>query len=68
MQQDYWVVINEEEQYSIWPTGKEVPAGWSTVGQSAAKDACLAEIERLWVDMRPRSLREAMNRAGTEAP
>ena len=61
------VVINAEEQYSIWPAGKEIPAGWSTVGVEMEKKDCLAEIERLWVDMRPRSLREAME-GGTRSP
>ncbi|MBS0444627.1 MAG: MbtH family NRPS accessory protein [Proteobacteria bacterium] len=68
MQQDYLVVVNEEEQYSIWPAGKEVPAGWSTLGAPAAKEACLADIERLWVDMRPKSLRMAMDRDMARQP
>ena len=63
MEQEFWVVINEEEQYSIWPAGRAIPDGWSKVGERASKEVCLAEIERLWVDMRPKSLRDAMNRA-----
>jgi MbtH protein len=57
----YKVVINDEEQYSIWPEGREAPAGWFEVGVSGSKDDCLAHIERVWVDMRPRSLRERMD-------
>lgn len=60
MQSNYYVVINDEAQYSIWPIDKAIPAGWSTVGQANSREACLADIERLWVDMRPLSLRRAM--------
>ncbi|MDJ1136010.1 MbtH family protein [Streptomyces iconiensis] len=58
---DYTVVINDEEQYSIWPTGREVPAGWHEVGVSGAKDVCLAHIKEVWTDMRPKSLRDQMS-------
>jgi MbtH protein len=52
------VVMNEEEQYSIWPSWKEIPDGWAQVGPAdAPKAECLAYIERTWVDMRPRSAR-----------
>lgn len=54
------VVVNDEEQYSIWPDGREVPEGWRAVGQPAVRDDCLDYIERTWVDMRPLSLRRAM--------
>lgn len=56
----YEVVVNHEEQYSIWPAGRIVPDGWSTVGVSGAKDLCLDHIEEVWTDMRPLSLRRAM--------
>jgi MbtH protein len=56
----YLVVVNEEEQYSIWPEGRTVPAGWRAVGEAAPKDECLAYIETHWTDMRPLSLRRAM--------
>ncbi|OYP10556.1 MbtH family protein [Streptomyces sp. FBKL.4005] len=56
----YVVVVNDEEQYSIWPAGREVPAGWRAVGRAATKDECLADIETRWTDMRPLSLRRAM--------
>jgi MbtH protein len=54
------VVVNLEEQYSIWPIDRDVPAGWSEAGMSGTKDECLAFIERVWTDMRPLSLRRAM--------
>ena len=54
------VVINDEEQYSIWPEYKEVPAGWRAVGPVGKKAECLAYINEHWTDMRPRSLREHM--------
>lgn len=56
----YHVVRNDEEQYSIWPDSRELPAGWDVVGEPADKAGCLARIEELWTDMRPRSLRERM--------
>jgi MbtH protein len=56
----YAVVVNHEEQYSIWPTYKELPLGWTAIGKSGTKDECLAEIEVLWTDMRPLSLRRRM--------
>ncbi|MBB3256944.1 MbtH protein [Paraburkholderia bannensis] len=56
----YQVVINHEEQYSIWPDFKEVPAGWSKVGVQGNKQTCLEHIEKVWTDMRPLSLRQAL--------
>lgn len=53
----YEVVVNDEDQYSIWPVGRPLPAGWQTVGVSGPKAQCLAHIQTVWVDMRPRSLR-----------
>lgn len=57
----YTVVINDEEQYSIWETGRELPAGWRDGGFSGSREDCLAHVDRVWTDMRPRSLREAMD-------
>lgn len=54
------VVINDEEQYSIWPDYKDVPAGWRAVGPVGKKAECLEYINANWTDMRPRSLREHM--------
>ncbi len=56
----YVVVLNEEEQYSIWPADQEVPSGWRRVGKTGSKQECLDYIEEVWVDMRPKSLREAL--------
>jgi MbtH protein len=52
------VVMNDEEQYSIWAAGREVPAGWRTVGAERSQQECLAHIEQVWTDMRPKSLRD----------
>lgn len=54
------VVINHEEQYSIWPKHKSIPAGWKAVGKDGTKGECLAYIKEVWTDMRPLSLRIAM--------
>jgi MbtH protein len=54
------VVTNNEEQYSIWPERKTLPEGWITVGWRGSKADCLAYIEEVWIDMRPRSLRIAL--------
>jgi len=59
----YKVVVNHEEQYSIWPEYKEVPLGWREVGKSGLKPECLAYIKEVWTDMRPLSLRKRMEEA-----
>ena len=56
----YKVVINHEEQYSIWPADREPPLGWKAVGQQGFKAECLAYIKDVWTDMRPLSLRQKM--------
>ncbi|MEU9115315.1 MbtH family NRPS accessory protein [Streptomyces sp. NPDC048483] len=56
--QAYQVVVNHEEQYSIWPAQREVPEGWRPVGTTGPKDDCLAYINEVWTDMRPLSLRQ----------
>jgi len=56
----YDVVVNDEDQYSIWPVGRAVPPGWRAVGFQDSEESCLAHIAEVWTDMRPRSLREAM--------
>ncbi|OLD64642.1 MAG: MbtH family protein [Acidobacteria bacterium 13_1_40CM_2_68_5] len=58
----YRVVVNDEEQYSIWPLDKENAPGWKDEGKSGTKAECLAHIKEIWTDMRPRSLREKMDR------
>jgi MbtH protein len=52
------VVMNHEEQYSIWPAHRALPAGWQALGQPGKKAECLRYIEERWTDLRPRSLRE----------
>ena len=56
----YKVVVNHEEQYSIWPEYKENPLGWKDVGKIGPKAECLAHIKEVWTDMRPLSLRKKM--------
>jgi MbtH protein len=56
----YQVVVNHEEQYSIWPADREPPAGWRPVGKSGPKAECLEYIKEVWTDMRPLSLRKKM--------
>lgn len=61
--QIYQIVINHEEQYSIWPEGRELPRGWKAVGKSGPRIDCQVYIKEVWTDMRPLSLREAMKQA-----
>jgi uncharacterized protein YbdZ (MbtH family) len=56
----YKVVVNHEEQYSIWPDYKDLPPGWNDGGKSGNKAECLAYIKEVWTDMRPLSLRRKM--------
>jgi MbtH protein len=63
----YAVVVNDEEQYSIWPVGKEIPLGWREVGKSGSKAECLEHIKQVWTDMRPLSLRKSMEEAAKKA-
>jgi MbtH protein len=58
----YKVVVNHEEQYSIWPAGRENALGWKDVGKSGTKEECLDYIEEVWTDMRPLSLRKKMEK------
>jgi len=59
----YNVVVNHEEQYSIWPSDKDIPLGWKEVGKKGSKQECLDYIEEVWTDMRPLSLRKKMDAA-----
>ena len=64
---EYKVVINHEEQYSIWPADRELPRGWKASGVTGAKRRCLEYIEEVWTDMRPLSLhREMLDRIRRE--
>jgi MbtH protein len=56
----YKVVVNHEEQYSIWPAYRENALGWRDAGKSGSKEECLAYINEVWTDMRPLSLRQKM--------
>ena len=56
----YKVVLNDEEQYSIWPAEKENALGWRDEGVKGTKEECLAHIKEVWTDMRPLSLRKKM--------
>jgi MbtH protein len=56
----YKVVVNHEEQYSIWPADRENALGWNDAGKTGTKEECLAYIKEVWTDMRPLSLRKKM--------
>ncbi len=60
-QNTYVVVVNDEEQYSIWSADRDLPAGWRSVGATGTKQDCLTHIETVWTDMRPLSLRRSMD-------
>ena len=57
------VVVNDEEQYSIWFADRDPPPGWREVGKQGPKDECLAYIEEVWTDIRPLSLKTKMGEA-----
>ncbi|MFD7840644.1 MbtH family protein [Streptomyces sp. NPDC059761] len=56
----YRVVLNDEEQYSIWWSDRDLPAGWRAEGTEGTREVCLAHIDTVWTDMRPLSLRRRM--------
>ena len=56
----FFVLVNDEDQHSLWPTFSDVPQGWRVVFGEDSRAACLEYVEKNWTDMRPRSLREAM--------
>ena len=60
----YKVVVNHEEQYSIWPTHRDNALGWNDGGKSGTKEECLSYIKEVWTDMRPLSLRKKMQELG----
>ena len=60
----YDVVLNDEEQYSIWPAHKDLPAGWHKAGKTGPKQECLDYVDEVWTDMRPKSLRDRMDAGG----
>ena len=57
----YQVVVNHEEQYSLWPADRALPDGWKAAGKTGTKAECLAYIQEVWTDMRPLSLRKKMD-------
>ena len=59
----YRVVVNHEEQYSIWPADQELPPGWRDTGKTGPKADCLEYVKEVWTDMRPLSLRKAMDKS-----
>jgi MbtH protein len=59
----YKVVLNHEEQYSIWPEDREPPLGWKNAGKTGPKAECLAYIKEVWTEMRPLSLRKKLEEA-----
>ena len=62
----YKVVVNHEEQYSIWPADRENALGWNDAGKSGNKEECLAYIKEVWTDRRPLSLRKQMEESGRQ--
>ncbi|MFG1645083.1 MbtH family protein [Amycolatopsis sp. NPDC049252] len=57
----YLVLVNAENQHSLWPEPVDVPAGWSVVFGPSGRQACLDHVEANWTDMRPKSLADAMD-------
>ena len=55
---EYTVVLNDEEQYSIWPADRAIPAGWQCAGVRGTRSSCLEYIGQVWTDLRPKSLRD----------
>jgi len=63
---EYLVLVNHENQHSLWPAFREIPAGWTAVGPKGKRKECLDWIESNWTDMRPKSLIDAMDKARQE--
>ncbi len=67
------VVANQEQQYSVWPEGCDIPSGWKSLGKAGPRNECLAFIQKLWTDIRPLSVRREEDeltsaRRGSEVP
>ena len=62
---EYQVLVNHEAQYSLWPTFKAIPNGWTQVGPVGSKAECLTYVEQVWTDMRPLSVRERPRESGS---
>ena len=67
-EREYLVVLNDEEQYSIWLADRPVPDGWRASGYRAKRAECLSHIDEVWTDMRPLSLRRQMEQAARRQP
>ncbi|MGB0521888.1 MAG: MbtH family protein [Flammeovirgaceae bacterium] len=63
----YTAVVNHEEQYSLWPIDRKIPLGWTATGPSGTKEEVLTYIEKVWTDMRPLSLRKALEENSSNA-
>jgi MbtH protein len=63
----YKVVVNHEEQYSIWPAERDNPLGWRDAGKRVTKTECLDYVKEVWTDMRPLSLRKKMEAAAGDS-
>lgn len=63
----YRVVVNDEEQYAIWPTHLDNPRGWRDAGMSGTRAECMAHVDEVWTDMRPLSLRQKMDEAAPDS-
>jgi MbtH protein len=59
-QELFVVLMNDEEQYSLWPSGKDTPSGWRATEMRGTEEACMKWVDEVWTDMRPASLRAAM--------
>lgn len=62
----FQVVVNDEDQFSVWPVDRDLPPGWRADGVRGKREECLSSIEQRWTDMRPRSLRARLD--GTVEP
>jgi MbtH protein len=58
---EFLVLVNDEEQYSLWPSFHEIPNGWTSTGPVGSRAECLAWIDEHWTDLRPKTLRDAMD-------
>jgi uncharacterized protein YbdZ (MbtH family) len=63
---EYLVLINDEQQHSLWPAFRDIPAGWRATGPKGKRRECLDWIDKNWTDMRPKSLRDAMEQSARE--
>jgi MbtH protein len=61
---DFTVVRNDEDQYSIWPANQTTPAGWRAIGFTGSRESCLDHISQVWTDLRPASLRSVLGHPG----